>query len=67
MMNLLLSADSELGLIFFVGILLLTTFIVMIVKFFEMASDLKNISKDLSSILFIIKGEKDNGSGQSDK
>lgn len=67
MMNLLLSADSEQLLVYFVGLLLLTTFIVMTVKFFEMASDLKNISKDLSSILSIIKGENDNGGGQSDE
>lgn len=64
MMNLFLSIEPEQGFIFVLCIVWLIITIKMIIKFFEMAKDLKSISKDISSILSVIKN---NGSGQSDE
>lgn len=69
MMNLLLAASPDdeqmvaivcgiFGFIFFI------LFLAVLSKFFEMAKDLKSISKDISSILSVVKN---NGSGQSDE
>ena len=63
-MNLFLSIEPEQGFIFVLCIVWLIITIKMIIKFFEMAQDLKSISKDISSILSVIKN---NGSGQSDE
>ena len=55
MMNLFLSIEPEQGIMSVLGIVWFVITIIMIVKFFEMAKDLKNISRNLTEILSLLK------------
>jgi hypothetical protein len=55
MMNLFLSIKPEQGIMSVLGIVWFVIAIIMIVKFFGMAKDLKNISRNLTEILSLLK------------
>lgn len=55
MMNLFLSIEPEQGIMSVLAIVWFVITIIMIVKFFGMAKDLKNISRNLTEILSLLK------------